>query len=56
MEKKIAKILICSFFAVFIFLLSTTVFAQTEEEKNFLLMYFKEEELEVISATRSLKH
>jgi vitamin B12 transporter len=55
MEKKIPKILICSFFAVFIFLLSTTVFAQTEEEKNFLLMYFKEEELEVISATRSLK-
>jgi vitamin B12 transporter len=55
MGKEIAKILICSFFAVFIFLLSTTVSAQTEEEKNFLLMYFKEEELEVISATRSLK-
>jgi len=55
MGKKIAKILISSFFAVFIFLLSTTVFAQTEEEKNFLLMYFNEEELEVISATRSLK-
>jgi vitamin B12 transporter len=27
----------------------------TEEEKNFLLMYFKEEELQVVSATRSLK-
>ncbi|OHE59264.1 MAG: hypothetical protein A2Z47_07755 [Thermodesulfovibrio sp. RBG_19FT_COMBO_42_12] len=55
MGKKIAKILFSSFFTVFIFLLSTTVFAQTEEEKNFLLMYFNEEELEVISATRSLK-
>ncbi len=28
---------------------------QSEEEKNFLLMYFKEEELEVVSSTRSLK-
>jgi vitamin B12 transporter len=27
----------------------------TPEEKNFLLMYFKEEELEVVSTTRSLK-
>ena len=28
---------------------------QSEEEKNFLLMYFKEEELQVVSSTRSLK-
>ncbi len=31
------------------------VYAQSGEEKKFLLMYFKEDELEVISATRSLK-
>lgn len=37
------------------FLLSPFVYAQSGEEKKFLLMYFKEEELEVISATRSLK-
>jgi len=35
-------------------LLSPYVYGQTEEEKNFLLMYFKEDELKVISATRSL--
>ncbi len=35
--------------------LSSSVYAQSEEERNFLLMYFKEEELEVLSATRSLK-
>lgn len=29
--------------------------AISEEERSFLLMYFKEEELEIISATRSLK-
>ncbi len=28
---------------------------QSEEEKNFLLMYFKEEEIQVVSSTRSLK-
>ena len=28
---------------------------QSEEEKNFLLMYFKEEELQVVSSTRSLQ-
>jgi vitamin B12 transporter len=28
---------------------------QSEEEKNFLLMYFKEEELQVVSSTRSIK-
>jgi vitamin B12 transporter len=35
--------------------LSSAAFAMSEEERNFLLMYFKEEELEVVSATRSLK-
>lgn len=34
---------------------SSTAFAISEEERNFLLMYFKEEEIEIISATRSLK-
>ena len=34
---------------------STPAFAMSEEEKSFLLMYFKEEEIQVISATRSLK-
>lgn len=36
-------------------LLSPPAFGQSDEEKTFLLMYFKEEELQVISATRSLK-
>jgi vitamin B12 transporter len=31
------------------------VFAQSEEEKKQLSMYFREEELQVVSATRSLK-
>ncbi len=34
---------------------STPAFAMSEEEKSFLLMYFKEDEIQVISATRSLK-
>jgi vitamin B12 transporter len=55
MKREITKILMLSFFIFQIFFLSSTVYAQTEEEKNFLLMYFKEDELEVISATRSLK-
>lgn len=42
------------FLTLHIFFLSCAVYAQTEEEKNFLLMYFKEDELKVISATRSL--
>ncbi len=33
----------------------SAAFAISEEERNFLLMYFKEEEIQVISATRSLK-
>ncbi|MDA8241111.1 MAG: TonB-dependent receptor [Nitrospiraceae bacterium] len=35
--------------------LSSAAFAMSEEERSFLLMYFKEEELQVVSATRSLK-
>ena len=42
------------FLTLHTFFLSSAVYAQTEEEKNFLLMYFKEDELKVISATRSL--
>ncbi len=34
---------------------SSAAFAISEEERNFLLMYFKEEEIQVISATRSLQ-
>ena len=34
---------------------SSPAFAMSEEERSFLLMYFKEDEIEVISATRSLK-
>jgi vitamin B12 transporter len=52
---KSIKILMLSFFTFHMFFLSSTVYAQIEEEKKFLLMYFKEEELEVISATRSLQ-
>jgi vitamin B12 transporter len=35
--------------------LTSAAFAMSEEERNFLLMYFKEEELQVVSTTRSLK-
>ncbi len=35
--------------------LSSPAFAISEEERNFLLLYFKEEEIQVISATRSLQ-
>ena len=34
---------------------ASPAFALSEVERSFLLMYFKEEELEVVSATRSLK-
>jgi len=54
MKRNITKILFPPFVILYMFFLSTTVYAQIEEEKKFLLMYFKEEELEVISATRSL--
>jgi len=55
MKREITKILMLSFFIFQMFFLSSTVYAQIEEEKKFLLMYFKEDELEVISATRSLQ-
>ena len=46
-------------FVLFLFFIlspfSSPAFAMSEEEKSFLLMYFKEEEIQVISATRSLK-
>lgn len=38
-----------------IFLSAANVFAVSEAEKTFLLMYFTEAELQVVSATRSLK-
>src|SRR5512139_2312989 len=47
-----------AFILFLIFILSpfsTPAYAISEEEKSFLLMYFKEEEIQVISATRSLK-
>ncbi len=48
-----------TFFVLFSFLYVlgslSPAFAISEEEKQFLLMYFKEEELEVVSTTRSLK-
>jgi vitamin B12 transporter len=37
------------------FSLATLVYAMSEEEKSFLSMYFTDEELQVISATRSLQ-
>jgi vitamin B12 transporter len=52
---KSIKILMLAFFTFQMFFLSSTVYAQSGEEKKFLLMYFKEDELEVISATRRLK-
>lgn len=42
-------------FLLFFLILPVIAYAQSEEEKNFLLMYFKEEELQVVSAIRSLK-
>src|SRR5512135_3906077 len=47
-----------AFILFLIFILSpfsTPAFAMSEEERDFLLMYFKEDEIQVISATRSLK-
>ncbi len=48
---------IFSFIACIIFMLSTAiaVSAQSEAEKSFLSLYFTEDELKVVSATRSLK-
>lgn len=50
------KIFFCSFLTLSLLITAITpVFAQSDEEKNFLLMYFKEEELVVVSPTRSPK-
>ncbi len=54
-KKQIARILTFLIFMLYLLSTVTPVFAQTAEEKNFLLMYFKEEELVVESATRSPK-
>jgi vitamin B12 transporter len=57
-KKQIIQIIRISVFLIFLLQLLSTVtpvFAQTAEEKNFLLMYFKEEELVVESPTRSPK-
>lgn len=35
--------------------ISSSAFAMSDEERSFLLMYFKEEEIQIVSATRSLK-
>ena len=50
------KIFFCFIFALSLLVAAfTPVFAQSSEEKNFLLMYFKEEELVVETPTRSPK-
>ena len=50
------KMSFCSFLALSLLLAAISpVFAQSDEEKNFLLMYFKEEELVVETPTRSPK-
>jgi vitamin B12 transporter len=51
---RIGKCLLSFFILIQVFL-SAQVFAQSEEEKSFLSLYFKEDELRIISATRSLK-
>lgn len=59
-KKALNSIIVRTIALLFLFFIMLTfaapVYADlTPEEKSFLLMYFKEEELEVISATRSLK-
>ena len=53
MGHKKAIILIATIFMVVS--LTASAFAMSDEERQFLLMYFKEEELQVVSTTRSLK-
>jgi vitamin B12 transporter len=51
--RKFVVILVC--LSAFVFI-STIVFAEmSQQEKNFLSMYFTDQELQIISATRSLK-
>jgi vitamin B12 transporter len=54
-KKSIIKIFVFMILILQFFSTATPVFAQTTEEKNFLLMYFKEEELVVEAPTRSPK-
>jgi vitamin B12 transporter len=54
-KRDLITISLLSFFALYLFSYFSPVFAQSDEEKNFLLMYFKEEELVVETPTRSPK-
>ena len=54
-QKQIIRISAFLIFMLQLFSTVAPVSAQTAEEKNFLLMYFKEEELVVESSTRSPK-
>jgi vitamin B12 transporter len=54
-KRDLITISLLSFFALYLSSYFSPVFAQSDEEKNFLLMYFKEEELVVVSPTRSPK-
>lgn len=49
------KILIVSLFLLSLTVFPAVTFAQSEEERNFLLMFFNEEDLVVVSPTRSPK-
>jgi len=46
---------VISLIVFLVLMMGTIVLAQTDDEKAFLSLYFNEEELEVISATKSLK-
>ncbi len=52
-SRKIAVIVAC--LSAFIFISTIVYAAMSEEEKSFLSMYFTDQELQVISTTRSLK-
>ncbi|MDA8423237.1 MAG: hypothetical protein M0Z89_07865, partial [Nitrospiraceae bacterium] len=56
MRKRAASIrLLTSSICLIMLILSSSAFAQSDEEKSFLSMYFSKDELNVISTTRSLK-
>jgi vitamin B12 transporter len=54
-KRSFIKISVLLFFAFYLSSTFSPVFAQSDEDKNFLLMYFKEEELVVESPTRGPK-
>ncbi len=54
-KRNLTTIFLVSGFILSLFSIISPAFAQSDEEKNFLLMYFKEEDLVVQSATRSPK-